>query len=204
MIVSCSSCGAKYRYDDNRFAGKSTARIRCTKCENIFEITNPTPGAAAEMPSPLAVGKSVTTGDQTYRRRTEPGIDGGSPVEQTREHDLSRVASSSPSRLANLRLPAAKKLSVAAISGADSGKTFPIAKPRVIIGRTGADISLSDAEISRHHAAIEIEDDDIRLVDLDSTNGTFLGGQRVQEAQLDNYSEFEVGGTTLMLIITGI
>ena len=41
------------------------------------------------------------------------------------------------------------------------------------------------------------------LVDLGSTNGTLFEGQKVDgTAELQNHSEFVVGGSTLMLIVT--
>jgi len=89
------------------------------------------------------------------------------------------------------------------ISGPDSGTTFPVDKARIVIGRLGADIGLSDVEISREHAAVEVDDDSVVVFDLGSTNGTYVAGDRVESAPLDNYGEFEVGGTTLMLIVTG-
>jgi pSer/pThr/pTyr-binding forkhead associated (FHA) protein len=119
----------------------------------------------------------------------------------TKEYILAKLRSASPRQ--NLRLPSGKKLSLAVISGSDSGRNFPIEKPRVVIGRSEADIPLSDSEISRSHAAIEIEDEAVTVVDLGSTNGTFVGGSRIESCELENYGEFEVGGTTLMLIITG-
>jgi S-DNA-T family DNA segregation ATPase FtsK/SpoIIIE len=100
-------------------------------------------------------------------------------------------------------MPVGQKLSLAVIAGPDSGKTFPVEKPRVVIGRAGSDVELSDAEISRAHAAIEVSDDTVTVFDLESTNGTYVSGDRVESSLLDNYGEFEIGGTTLMLIVTG-
>jgi S-DNA-T family DNA segregation ATPase FtsK/SpoIIIE len=100
-------------------------------------------------------------------------------------------------------MPVGQKISLAVIAGPDSGKTFPVEKPRVVIGRAGSDVELSDAEISRAHAAVEVSDDTVTVFDLGSTNGTYVGGDRVESSMLDNYGEFEIGGTTLMLIVTG-
>jgi pSer/pThr/pTyr-binding forkhead associated (FHA) protein len=48
-----------------------------------------------------------------------------------------------------------------------------------------------------------VRGDDILLLDLGSTNGTFVGDQAVSQAPLENQSEFTIGGSTLMLIVTG-
>lgn len=201
MIVACSSCGAKYRYEESRFDGKASKRIRCTKCEAVFEVLNPEVALRPESrPDPPVVNPApVGTADTTQMRR--PEHDNPPPSETTKQYVLAKLRAAMPAQ--NLKLPAGRKLSLAVISGADSGRNFPIEKPRVVIGRTGADVALSDAEISREHAALEIADDIVTLVDLASTNGTFVGGGRIERADLENYGEFEVGGTTLMLIVTG-
>jgi predicted Zn finger-like uncharacterized protein len=201
MIVACTSCSAKYRYDEARFEGRPVKKIRCTKCDTIFEITNPDLTPKPELPPNP---EPVMPNERTFIRRPESGSH-ESPEDSTKEYFLRKPKADPQVAMSqNLHLPAGKKLSIAAISGTDSGKTFVLDKPRVIIGRIGADIPLSDAEVSRAHAAVEVEDDQITLIDLGSTNGTYIGGERIDTASLDNYAEFEIGGTTLMLIITGL
>ncbi|MCC6129858.1 MAG: zinc-ribbon domain-containing protein [Acidobacteria bacterium] len=106
------------------------------------------------------------------------------------------------SAVRKLKLPDWERLSVAIITGPDAGRIFEIDKPRVIIGRANADILLSDGEVSRAHAAIEVSDTKAVLIDLGSTNGTFVGDRRITQVDLDNRSEFDIGATTLMFIRT--
>lgn len=197
MIVACTSCGAKYRYEESRFDGKPSKKIRCTKCQTVFEVLNPqqadSPPVVADNPPP------VLGNDSTFTRRPAAGEERSEDT--TREYVVR--APQVVKRAANLKLPPNKKFSLAIISGPDSGKTYSVEKPRVVIGRAGADISLSDPEISRNHAAVEFEEEQITLVDLNSTNGTFVDGAKIQTSPLENYGEFEVGSTTLMLIVTG-
>jgi pSer/pThr/pTyr-binding forkhead associated (FHA) protein len=76
-----------------------------------------------------------------------------------------------------------------------TGKTYPIrvgAETR--IGRaTDNDIVLGDSSVSRHHAAIESVNGSFRLRDLGSQNGTFVRGERVNEAPLKNGDPVRVG-----------
>jgi predicted Zn finger-like uncharacterized protein len=199
VIVACSSCGARYRYDESRFEEKATKKIRCTRCETTFDIANPALAAASRVApvNPAPVGLN----DTTSARRSEPTDYSRNPEEATREHVLQRPRPAPHAPV--LRMPVGQKLSLAVIAGPDSGKTFPVEKPRVVIGRAGSDVELSDAEISRAHAAIEVSDDTVTVFDLESTNGTYVSGDRVESSLLDNYGEFEIGGTTLMLIVTG-
>ena len=102
----------------------------------------------------------------------------------------------------SLRLPMGYRLSLACISGPDSGRIFEIDRPRVILGRASGDITLSDSQCSRQHAAIEVMDDEVMLVDLGSTNGTYVDEKRVSRAPLDNRTEFDIGASTLMFLRT--
>lgn len=51
----------------------------------------------------------------------------------------------------------------------------------LVIGRDNdCDITISDRQVSRFHAKIEpIEDSQVRIVDLDSKNGTYVNGERI-------------------------
>jgi pSer/pThr/pTyr-binding forkhead associated (FHA) protein len=74
-------------------------------------------------------------------------------------------------------------------------------RPRIIIGRLGADFAIDDPEISRWHCVIEVCGHEIRLRDLDSRNGTFVGSQRIRTSFLMNDAEFRVGNSRLRLAI---
>ncbi len=101
------------------------------------------------------------------------------------------------------KLPQGKRLSLAIIDGPDSGKVVRIDKPRMIIGRSGADLNLNDDETSRNHCAVEIRETLYLLQDLGSTNGTLVDGQKISgQVELYNQGEFQLGATTLMLIVT--
>jgi pSer/pThr/pTyr-binding forkhead associated (FHA) protein len=64
------------------------------------------------------------------------------------------------------------------------------------------DIQIKDAEVSRRHAMLEIRDDEATLVDLGATNGTFVSGEKIERAEIGNQSEFTLGSTTMMFIVT--
>ncbi len=190
MIIVCDTCLARYRYDEARFAGRRVKKVRCTKCLSVFEVENPALTAAGA--SQLREGA-----EETYIRLAEET--GGAKTEPV--HRRPPTASPRPAGEV-LALPEDAKLSLAVISGPAAGTIFQIEKPRVVIGRQEADIVLEDPEISRHHSAIEVSGERVTLIDLDSTNGTFIGDDQIRVAPLANQQEFSIGGSTLMLIVT--
>lgn len=68
-------------------------------------------------------------------------------------------------------------------SGPSVGKVFPLEKGEILIGRDlNNDITINDPEISRRHARLYAQGNTYVLEDLGSTNGTFVGGQRLTGA----------------------
>jgi FHA domain-containing protein len=73
------------------------------------------------------------------------------------------------------------------------GKTFPLATGSNVIGRDpGSEVWLEDESVSRRHARVTVSADIVRLEDLDSTNGTFLNGGRVESLSPVNLTDGNV------------
>ena len=69
-------------------------------------------------------------------------------------------------------------------SGPTPGKVYPLEKQEILLGRDLAnDISISDPEVYRRHARFLMQEDNVIIEDLGSTNGTFLNGQRIASPQ---------------------
>ncbi len=69
MIVKCPKCGAKYRLDPAKFAGKSAPKIKCKHCGEIFEVfsnvidwegATPPEESKPSQPSTPTMQKSIT------------------------------------------------------------------------------------------------------------------------------------------------
>ncbi|MCD9008084.1 FHA domain-containing protein [Luteimonas sp. XNQY3] len=90
------------------------------------------------------------------------------------------------------------------VSGAVSGKMFPVAGP-VVIGRAPeCDITVHADEISRRHARVKPVGDGLAVEDLDSSNGTYINGRRVQQGFLDPGDELRLDAVRFMLIAPGM
>ena len=74
---------------------------------------------------------------------------------------------------------------------------------QVTIGRkAGNDLQYNRSEISGNHAAFLSESGQYFVQDLGSTNGIFVNEVKVSQSEIENRSEFRLGGTRLMLIMT--
>ncbi|MGC9025822.1 MAG: FHA domain-containing protein, partial [Chloroflexia bacterium] len=84
--------------------------------------------------------------------------------------------------------------------GEVAGHQFPLHKERVILGRSSTcDIVLGDPAVSNRHAAIVREGETFTIQDLASTNGTFVGGERITEPRvLNEGEEIRLGKTVLV------
>jgi predicted component of type VI protein secretion system len=68
--------------------------------------------------------------------------------------------------------------------GPDEGKEFPL-RGTMRIGRSeDSEITLADAQASRHHAAISPEPGGFTIQDLNSSNGTFVNGKKLDEPRI--------------------
>jgi hypothetical protein len=78
------------------------------------------------------------------------------------------------------------------------GKRHEVDKRRVVIGRSKeCDIQLTDPNVSRRHAELRQEGSAYWLVDLDSTNGSAVNGQRTARAKLESGDTITIGSTDL-------
>ena len=69
------------------------------------------------------------------------------------------------------------------------------------VGRVqSAQLRLEGDDISRLHAVIEINPDDVTLIDLGSVSGTFVNGQRITKRALVLGDTIKIGATELRLV----
>jgi pSer/pThr/pTyr-binding forkhead associated (FHA) protein len=79
-------------------------------------------------------------------------------------------------------------------SGERVGQQFALAKDLTTIGRhPDSDISLDDITVSRRHVEISRVDRSYYVADAGSLNGTYLNQRRVDNAELHQGDELQVG-----------
>jgi len=170
MQTACLHCGTEHVLKDADFAGYSKVQFKCSKCgkTTIVEIKRRADSTIVMSPLP-SFARANATSSNLNLPPPDPGI----------------------------RLPANKKVVLNILSGPSKGASHTLAKPRVVVGRKGADIALNDPEISRSHCVLEVRDTYINLKDMDSTNGTFFDEERVRAAMLLDGTEFRIGGSLI-------
>lgn len=79
------------------------------------------------------------------------------------------------------------------INGDSAGEAYPL-KGVVSLGRAESNtIVLKDAKVSRQHAQIQEQGGEYVILDLNSSNGTFVNSQRVEEYVLTDGDEIKIG-----------
>jgi FHA domain len=82
-------------------------------------------------------------------------------------------------------------------TGPEAGRRVELGV-EVVIGRQDADLVLEDPEVSRRHAVLRRSGGSVVIEDLDSTNGTFVKGERIgKPITVGAGDQVRVGRTTL-------
>ena len=142
----------------------------------------------------------LTTG--TFRIRS--GVIRGTTVE---DGEIRRPSSDLPSPSGSVAAGRPRLLVSGPEAGADGSaqRTYELSAPLTILGRgTDCDLRLVDPGVSRHHVELRVEDGEVVLVDLGSTNGTFVNGQPVRRVTLTDGTQVMLGRTTLVFRRDGI
>ncbi|MGA2035824.1 MAG: ATP-binding protein [Thermoguttaceae bacterium] len=85
------------------------------------------------------------------------------------------------------------------IRGNDQGTRFQLEEAILRLGRDASNvIQVHDTEVSRHHAEFRRTDADFTVVDLNSSNGTFVNGQGVHQHHLVSGDQIQVGSTLML------
>jgi len=85
------------------------------------------------------------------------------------------------------------------LQGPDKGYTIQILDESSILGRHSDQVSLSDNTISRQHSLLEYADGGWRIVDLGSSNGTYVNGERISgPTRLKHGDQIKIGATLMV------
>lgn len=92
-----------------------------------------------------------------------------------------------------------KSITFKVLEGVDKGRIFRDLPVPVSIGREeGNTLRLNDERVSRYHAKVQVDDGDMILTDLGSTNGTRVNGQVVEIRRLRVGDRITLGRSVLV------
>lgn len=131
---------------------------------------------------------------------SQPGAPVQQPAAQSPIGDPTQQASDPFGASAGRQPPASTSPGAArlvAVSGPYSGQTFPLKSGETQVGRDASkDIALPmDGTVSRNHARIAQELVGYVIYDTGSTNGTYVGGVKVQRHELHPGDMVQIGNT---------
>ncbi|MCM2323232.1 MAG: GGDEF domain-containing protein [Oligoflexia bacterium] len=93
------------------------------------------------------------------------------------------------------------------IRGKPQGHRYFLTQPEMVIGRDpSADITVADQAVSRSHARITRSGDDVHLVDLGSSNGTFVNDKKLkpnEPVKLAKEDMLKMGNSILKFLPAG-
>ena len=83
-------------------------------------------------------------------------------------------------------------------------KAVPLPSTSSVIGRRhDCDLQISLKEISKRHCQITVDNSTLKVRDLDSTNGTFVNNERVDEIEAKAGDYIRIGSLTFQVQIDG-
>ncbi|WP_394832121.1 sigma 54-interacting transcriptional regulator [Pendulispora rubella] len=119
-----------------------------------------------------------------------------------RNEELSTVADKTPGASSTAPLYVLR-----VVGGPGTGKTLVLdwnKAPQALVGQSQVcELAIPDPRVSRRHLSLTAEGNAVRLVDLQSTNGTRIGGARVVEALLEGGEAIELGDSVLRVARAG-
>jgi pSer/pThr/pTyr-binding forkhead associated (FHA) protein len=173
MLIRCPGCLTELNLKDQSFQDK--ALVQCPECQYVF----------------LSEAKG-RVGD------TIPVRSADLPLEDATILTTDYVPQVDP-REFQWNVPGA---SITIVEGDNQGVHRKLREDKLTLGRKGADLEIEDKSISRHHCELSRRPDGWWLKDLESTNGTFVNGEKVEERKLSHLDEIRVGRTAILFAVT--
>jgi hypothetical protein len=197
--VSCPRCGGDVPVPDAPGSGAAAAQplaLSCPGCASHLEVSIIDGAETVIQPQLLPGGAAPAYQPPDSDRPAEPD-----PLpDPTATLPLgSRTAMLSPESGANEQeAPGTVLRASLVIVGAEPGRErLTLSQPRTTVGRESADIVIPDPAMSARHFEIELRGGEYFVRDLESSNGTFLNGDRIRAAELASGDTIRAGQSSL-------
>jgi len=100
--------------------------------------------------------------------------------------------------------PSENKAVLIVLTGPSAGKSVQLeSRKEWMIGRaTESDIVFQEASISRQHCRlVQLKDERWQIIDLGSSNGSWINGERIKEQVLEGGDKIQVGSNTVLKFV---
>ena len=144
----------------------------------------------------VAIGSHAIRFEQYITNESSPEVDYVKTVPDVDREELAFMSQAG----APAQEPPTPKVELKAIKGNDAGKTFDLLnRPMSVMGRgIATDITVWDIRCSRVHARIDSVENAYTLSDMNSSNGTYVNGRKVESpVTLKSGDTIKIGSTTL-------
>jgi hypothetical protein len=82
--------------------------------------------------------------------------------------------------------------------GKEQWRDYRVTEGHFILGRDKeCEVVVDDEHASSRHASLRFKEGKVLLTDLDSSNGTFVNGEQISRAELNDNAEIKIGDTVL-------
>ena len=97
------------------------------------------------------------------------------------------------------KIPVARRAYFEVVSYDEKNESIELGEREVIVGRSPkSDIHIPIDNVSRRHARILFRNEEYHIEDLNSTNGLYVNGIRVEKCVLRNNDQIEIGGVKIL------
>lgn len=96
-------------------------------------------------------------------------------------------------------IPAALRAYFEIVSSDGKNELFELGEREILIGRSPrCDIHLASESVSRRHSRVTFRNEEYFIEDLNSTNGLYVNGIKVEKCVLRNNDQIEIGGEKIL------
>ena len=97
------------------------------------------------------------------------------------------------------KVPVARRAYFEVVAHDENNQSIELREGEIIVGRSPkSDIHLPVDNVSRRHARILFRNEEYHIEDLNSTNGLYVNGIRVEKCALRNNDQIEIGGVKIL------
>ncbi|MBI4412112.1 MAG: diguanylate cyclase [Deltaproteobacteria bacterium] len=102
-------------------------------------------------------------------------------------------------RLDDIKIERDKKPHLTFLLGPRMGELRALDKEEITVGRTpDCELWIEDPTISRRHFKIEVKNNRARVIDLGSTNGTYINGMKIEAQVLNDGDKIQISKDTIL------